>query len=70
MEVELDVLTGTFLIHRVDVIEDCGQSMSPLVDVGQVEGALIMGLGLHTTEEVKFDPTTGEKLAAGTWVLW
>ncbi|XP_063842770.1 uncharacterized protein LOC135090214 isoform X1 [Scylla paramamosain] len=67
VEVELDVLTGTFLIHRVDVIEDCGQSMSPLVDVGQVEGGLVMGLGLHTTEEIKFDPTTGQKLTAGTW---
>lgn len=66
-EVELDVLTGTFLIRRMDVIEDCGQSMSPLVDVGQVEGALVMGLGLHTTEEIKYDPTTGEKLTTGTW---
>lgn len=53
---------------RTDLIEDCGQSLSPYVDIGQVEGAFVMGLGLFTTELVKFDPKTGEKLTANTWV--
>lgn len=42
--------------------------MSPYVDVGQVEGAFVMGLGLYTSEKVKFDPSTGQKLSNGTWV--
>lgn len=69
MEVELDILTGTFLIRRVDAIEDCGQTMSPYVDLGQVEGALSLSMGLHTCEELKYDPVTGQKITAGTWVM-
>lgn len=42
--------------------------MNPYVDVGQVEGAFIMGLGLYTSEKLKFDPNTGQKLSNGTWV--
>jgi xanthine dehydrogenase molybdopterin-binding subunit B len=38
------------------------------VDVGQVEGAFIMGLGLFTTEFMQYDEHTGEKLVTGTWV--
>ena len=50
------------------MIEDAGRSMNPYVDVGQVEGAFIMGLGLYTSENLKFDPITGQKLSNGTWV--
>ncbi|KAK4312005.1 hypothetical protein Pmani_016533 [Petrolisthes manimaculis] len=67
LELELDVLTGQYLIRRVDLVEDCGRSLNPYVDIGQVEGSLIMGLGLYTSEMVKFDPTTGKKLSNGTW---
>nr|BAS67018.1 aldehyde oxidase [Penaeus japonicus]BBC28100.1 aldehyde oxidase [Penaeus japonicus] len=67
LEVEVDVLTGVYMIRRVDLIEDCGRSMSPYVDVGQVEGSFIMGLGLFTSELVKFDPQSGQKLSNGTW---
>lgn len=67
LEVEVDVLTGVYMIRRADVIEDAGRSMNPFVDVGQVEGAFIMGLGLYTSEKVKFDPSTGQKLSNGTW---
>lgn len=67
LEVEVDVLTGVYMIRRADLIEDSGRSMSPYVDIGQVEGAFIMGLGLYTSEMVKFDPQTGQKLSNGTW---
>ncbi|KAL7640339.1 UNVERIFIED_CONTAM: hypothetical protein RMT77_008603 [Armadillidium vulgare] len=67
MEVELDVLTGQFLILRCDIIEDCGRSLNPYVDMGQVEGAFIMGIGFYTSEERKLDPNSGENLSNSTW---
>ena len=53
---------------RVDLLEDAGLSTSPEVDIGQVEGAFCMGLGLWTSEEIKHDPETGELLTKNTWV--
>ncbi|CAG2217137.1 XDH [Mytilus edulis] len=66
-EVEFDVLTGQYLINRVDLLYDCGESMNPMIDVGQVEGAFVMGLGYWLTEQVKFDPQSGRLLTDSTW---
>jgi xanthine dehydrogenase/oxidase len=66
-EVELDLLTGEKLIRRVDLLEDAGQSLNPLLDIGQAEGAFVMGIGLWTSEKIKYDPVTGQKLSVGTW---
>jgi len=66
-EVEVDILTGEMYVVRTDILEDAGLSTSPIVDIGQVEGAYIMGLGLWTSEEIKHDPTTGELLTMNTW---
>lgn len=66
-EVEVDILTGEMRIVRADVTEDAGLSSSPLVDIGQVEGAFVMGLGLWTSEEVKCNRETGELLTMNTW---
>lgn len=65
-EVELDVITGEFQIIRVDTCQDAGQSINPQIDVGQVEGAFIMGLGYWTCENLVFAPT-GEILTDRTW---
>lgn len=66
-EIELDVLTGNVMVTRVDIHEDCGESMSPLMDVGQVEGAYIMGLGFWLTEKLVYNRESGELLSNRTW---
>ena len=43
-------------------------SMNPELDIGQVEGAYMMGLGLWLTEKIIYDPQTGKNLTNGTWV--
>ena len=42
--------------------------MSPEIDIGQIEGAFMFGLGLWTMEEIKFHPKTGKILTFDTWV--
>ena len=66
-EVEVDVLTGEVEIARCDILYDCGQSINPTVDMGQVQGALMMGLGYYLTEKMVYDKTTGANLTNGTW---
>ncbi|KAK9891879.1 hypothetical protein WA026_017364 [Henosepilachna vigintioctopunctata] len=65
-EVEVDILTGQYFILRVDLIEDTGTSLSPNIDIGQVEGAFIMGQGYFTTEKIVFDEN-GRQLTNNTW---
>lgn len=51
MQVEISVLTGEASIVRSDIIYDCGQSMNPAVDLGQIEGSFVQGVGFFMLEE-------------------
>ncbi|KAJ8719479.1 hypothetical protein PYW08_011654 [Mythimna loreyi] len=62
IETLLDVTTGLFQIVRADMLEDVGISANPKLDIGQMQGAYIMGLGYHTCERLIFDKETGKLL--------
>ncbi|CAK9146742.1 unnamed protein product [Ilex paraguariensis] len=53
-EVEIDTLTGDFHTRRADVYLDLGYSLNPAIDVGQIEGAFVQGLGWVALEELKW----------------
>ena len=54
-EVEIDVLTGEFKIIRADVTIDGCKSPSPAIDIGQIEGGFVQGVGMATTEELVYN---------------
>ncbi len=54
-EVTIDTLTDEYQIDRADVLEDVGRSLNPAIDIGQVEGGFIQGVGWLTTEELVWD---------------
>ncbi|XP_065894835.1 uncharacterized protein [Dysidea avara] len=66
-EVEIDVLTGEVEVLRSDILFDCGQSINPEVDIGQIEGAYVMGLGYWLTEKCAYNENSGELLTFNTW---
>uniref|UniRef100_A0A2A3JVB4 Aldehyde oxidoreductase molybdenum-binding subunit PaoC n=1 Tax=Alloyangia mangrovi TaxID=1779329 RepID=A0A2A3JVB4_9RHOB len=54
-EVVLDTLTGESRILRTDILHDCGASLNPALDIGQIEGGYVQGAGWLTTEELVWD---------------
>lgn len=51
-EVLIDTLTGEHRILRVDILHDCGKSLNPAIDLGQIEGGFVQGAGWLTSEEL------------------
>ncbi|MCX5072247.1 xanthine dehydrogenase molybdopterin binding subunit [Streptomyces sp. NBC_00513] len=74
-EVEVDGFTGGYRIRRVDIVHDVGDSLSPMIDIGQVEGGFVQGAGWLTLEDMRWDtgdgPNRGRLLtqAASTYKL-
>ncbi len=54
-EVVVDTLTGEHRVLRADLVQDCGRSLNPAIDRGQIEGAFVQGLGWLTCEELAWD---------------
>jgi xanthine dehydrogenase large subunit len=54
-EVIIDTTTGEMRLEAVDILHDCGRSLNPAIDIGQIEGGYVQGLGWLTTEELVFD---------------
>ena len=55
-EVAVDTLTGESRVLRAELLQDCGRSLNPAIDLGQIEGAFVQGMGWLTTEELWWDP--------------
>ena len=53
-EVTVDIETGEMRIDRVDILHDVGRSLNPAIDMGQIEGGFVQGMGWLTTEELVF----------------
>ncbi|MEU2360530.1 xanthine dehydrogenase molybdopterin binding subunit [Streptomyces noursei] len=58
-EVEVDGFTGAYRIRRVDIVHDVGDSLSPMIDIGQVEGGFVQGAGWLTLEDLRWDASDG-----------
>jgi xanthine dehydrogenase large subunit len=84
-EVAIDTLTGESRVLRVDILHDVGRSINPAIDIGQIEGGFVQGMGWLTTEQLVWNdkgalsthapstykiPTTGDVPAHFKVDLW
>ncbi len=63
-EVSVDTLSGEYQVTRVDILHDVGDSLNPAIDIGQVEGGFIQGMGWLTSEELKWNDA-GQLMSTG-----
>ncbi|QTN98264.1 xanthine dehydrogenase molybdopterin binding subunit [Brucella sp. 458] len=54
-EVSVDTLTGEYVVERTDILHDTGRSLNRAIDIGQIEGGFVQGMGWLTTEELVWD---------------
>ncbi|MFV8816315.1 xanthine dehydrogenase molybdopterin binding subunit [Haliea sp. E17] len=54
-EVVVDTSTGEYRVTRVDILHDVGDSLNPAIDIGQIEGGFVQGMGWLTSEELQWD---------------
>ncbi len=52
---KLNIIDGTYEFEQVNIIHDFGQSLNSLIDIGQIEGGLLQGIGWMTMEEIRYD---------------
>ena len=84
-EVAIDTLTGESRVLKVDILHDVGNSINPAIDIGQIEGGFVQGMGWLTTEQLVWNdkgflsthapstykiPTAGDIPAHFNVVLW
>jgi xanthine dehydrogenase/oxidase len=69
-EVEVDILTGEVKILSADIVYDMGWSLNPAIDIGQVEGAFVQGIGYVLTEKLVFEPEGEEQGRLNTDNTW
>ncbi|WP_017576439.1 molybdopterin cofactor-binding domain-containing protein [Nocardiopsis kunsanensis] len=69
-EVEIDVLTGEVTVLKSDIVYDMGRSLNPAVDVGQVEGAFVQGIGYLLTEHLAYETEGEEKGRLNSTNTW
>lgn len=62
-EVEVSRFDGSYVLRRVDIVHDVGDSLSPLIDLGQIEGGFVQGTGWLTLEDLRWD--TSDKPSRG-----
>ncbi|MCT1447195.1 xanthine dehydrogenase molybdopterin binding subunit [Brevibacterium casei] len=62
-EVEVNRFDGSYVLRRVDIVHDVGDSLSPLIDIGQIEGGFVQGAGWLTLEDLRWD--TSDKPSRG-----
>jgi len=55
-EVLIDTLTGEYKLLQADLLHDAGRSLNPAIDIGQIEGGFIQGVGWLTSEELNWNP--------------
>ena len=65
-EAEIDVLTGEFSILRADLLYDAGKSLNSVLDIGQIQGGFVQGIGNLVTEQLVYG-RDGQLLSDGTW---